>query len=168
MPLCNKCKKQFPNRIILDGKPRNLSARKYCLECSQFNQHNTKKLEDYLGDTKRCNICQKFLPLSQFYTKGGKRKHEPVSNCKLCDKKRLAESARKMKLLCVAYKGGSCEICGYNKCVAALDFHHTDPNCKDFQISRSHTKSLAKVKPELDKCILLCSNCHRELHYNQK
>jgi len=63
------------------------------------------------------------------------------------------------------YKGGRCEICRYNKCSDALEFHHADSSSKDFSISeKGYTRSWQKVKEELDKCILVCSNCHRELH----
>ncbi len=65
----------------------------------------------------------------------------------------------------VELKGGKCEICGYNKCNQALEFHHLDSNSKDFGISaKGYTRSWKKVKDELDKCIMLCANCHRELH----
>ena len=68
----------------------------------------------------------------------------------------------------VQYKGGKCEICGYNKCLGALDFHHLDPNQKDFAISNSNIyKNLDKLKEEIDKCILVCANCHREIHYKE-
>jgi predicted HNH restriction endonuclease len=53
--------------------------------------------------------------------------------------------------------------CGYNKCQAALDFHHLIPEHKDVNIAHSK-RTFDKLRPELDKCILLCSNCHRELH----
>lgn len=70
-----------------------------------------------------------------------------------------------LKLKAVEYKGGRCERCGYNKCVAALDFHHKDPKEKDFGISQGgKTRSWDKMKIELDKCIMVCSNCHREIH----
>lgn len=63
------------------------------------------------------------------------------------------------------YKGNKCCVCGYNKCVDALDFHHLDPSQKEFQLSdRNLSNDWRLVRPELDKCVLLCSNCHRELH----
>lgn len=65
----------------------------------------------------------------------------------------------------IEYKGGSCQICGYNKCVRAMKFHHIDPNEKEFGLSVSgSTRSWERVKRELDKCILLCGNCHDEVH----
>ena len=61
-----------------------------------------------------------------------------------------------------------CEICGYDKCLGALDFHHLDPSQKDFTISNSNIyKNLDKLKEEVNKCILVCANCHREIHYNE-
>ena len=62
-------------------------------------------------------------------------------------------------------RGGSCVRCGYNKCIKALEFHHPDPTQKDFTISNDHFKLVEAVE-ESKKCILLCANCHRELHDN--
>jgi len=65
----------------------------------------------------------------------------------------------------IAYKGGQCELCGYSRCAEALEFHHLDSKRKDFGISaKGYTRGWKRVKAELDKCILICSNCHRELH----
>ena len=71
---------------------------------------------------------------------------------------------QKMKEKAVQYKGGKCIKCDYDKCIRALEFHHLVPNEKDFNISRYSVLSWDKIKIELDKCILICSNCHRELH----
>lgn len=62
--------------------------------------------------------------------------------------------------------GGKCANCGYNKCNDALDFHHLDPNTKEFNFGFALTKpkSWNVLVKELKKCVLLCSNCHRELH----
>ncbi len=55
--------------------------------------------------------------------------------------------------------------CGYRRCQAALDFHHLDENKKDFGLSKDGiTRSWERTKKELNKCILVCSNCHREIH----
>ena len=90
---------------------------------------------------------------------------------------------KKVKQKCVEYKGGKCstEGCGYNKCSKALDFHHLDPTTKSFTITEYLTSSPIRnlldenkevllpdiLIQELDKCILLCANCHRELHYDE-
>ena len=77
------------------------------------------------------------------------------------------ERRRKQKLELFEYKGGKCERCGYNKPImAAYAFHHLDPSKKEYEIS-SNTRSFAKAKKEVDKCILLCVRCHAEVHAEQ-
>ena len=67
--------------------------------------------------------------------------------------------------MAIEYKGGKCEQCGYYRCLEALEFHHADPTKKDFNISsRGYTRSWKRVQEELDKCVMLCANCHRETH----
>ena len=60
--------------------------------------------------------------------------------------------------------GGKCCICGYNKCQRALAFHHTNPSEKDFQISRANIRGWKTLVKEAKKCILVCHNCHNEIH----
>jgi len=67
-----------------------------------------------------------------------------------------------LKEKAVASCGGKCQICGYDQCFSALDFHHTDPEERDFIISSR--MNWAAIEIELKKCVLLCSNCHREVH----
>lgn len=79
-------------------------------------------------------------------------------------------SRRRKKALLVQYKGGKCEICGFDKPVYdCYDFHHIDPNKKEFGISGKNSKnySIELLKIEVDKCMLLCANCHREIHGNE-
>lgn len=88
--------------------------------------------------------------------------HDKISKLK----ENVAKSTirrRSVKQQGITYLGGSCLICGYNSCSAALDFHHQDPTKKDFNISQAYN-SWEKIKPELDKCVLLCSRCHGEIH----
>jgi|GEM_PF-476901 len=72
---------------------------------------------------------------------------------------------KKVRDMALEYKGGACQICGYNKSKRALSFHHINPDTKEFGISyRGFTRSWDKTRAELDKCILLCMNCHMEVH----
>jgi 5-methylcytosine-specific restriction endonuclease McrA len=72
---------------------------------------------------------------------------------------------KKIREMAIAYKGGQCAACGYKRCFEALEFHHLDPTQKDFTISdRGYSQSWEKIKAELDKCVMLCANCHREAH----
>lgn len=80
-------------------------------------------------------------------------------------KKAVDKRRKKIRLMAVKYKGGKCELCGYGKCLQALDFHHLDHKQKNFGISLDGlTRSWEKVRRELDNCIMLCANCHREVH----
>jgi len=77
----------------------------------------------------------------------------------------VARRRRKLKLLLVANHGGECTSCGYSRCVDALDFHHRDPAEKKFTLTgQGITRSWEKMKAEAEKCVLVCANCHRELH----
>ncbi|MFA6426878.1 MAG: hypothetical protein WCW16_00320 [Candidatus Magasanikbacteria bacterium] len=72
---------------------------------------------------------------------------------------------RKIRAMAVEYKGGKCMICGYHKCLEAFDFHHLDAKQKEFGISKDGlTRAWSRVVKELDKCVMLCANCHREVH----
>ena len=77
------------------------------------------------------------------------------------------ERAIKRKLELIKLKGGKCEKCGYNKNLGALEFHHLDPSIKEFNLDERHLSNttIEKILNELDKCILVCSNCHKEIHY---
>ena len=83
--------------------------------------------------------------------------------CRKCAVDGVQKRREKIKELSLEYKGGKCEKCGYSKSKRALSFHHIDPTQKEFTVSSSN-KSWDRVKNELDKCVLLCMNCHMELH----
>lgn len=75
-----------------------------------------------------------------------------------------SERRRKIKQKAIDYKGGACNKCGYRKSIRSLVFHHINPEEKDFSISNPNIRNWEKIKLELDKCELLCSNCHGEIH----
>jgi predicted HNH restriction endonuclease len=80
-------------------------------------------------------------------------------------KKAVIKRRKKIREMAVAHKGGQCQLCGYDRCLAALEFHHPDPAKKDFSISADgSTRSWTRVRQEIEKCVLLCANCHREVH----
>lgn len=85
-------------------------------------------------------------------------------------KRRIAirRCRRKFKQKCFDYKRGKCQNCNYAENLAALQFHHLDPNGKDFSISSATTTKWEVIVQELDKCILLCANCNLSLHEEEK
>ena len=80
-------------------------------------------------------------------------------------KKAVALRRKTIRSKIVEYKGGKCLICGYNKCIESLDLHHRIAEDKEFGVSaQGLTRAWSKVVAEADKCVLLCANCHREIH----
>lgn len=162
MKYCLKCNNQIKYLVEINGKIRNLQRRKYCLDCSPFGSKNTKQLvkpdnenstRNSIGKNFTCKDCGKEFTY--------KKKGDKTTRCQVCCNK---EARKQKKKKCLEYKGGKCESCGYNKCDKALVFHHIDPKQKEFQISSFPTKNWEAVKSELDKCKLLCANCHAEVH----
>ena len=82
---------------------------------------------------------------------------------KEANKASVSKRRKLNKQLLVEYKGGKCQRCGYDKCIAALEFHHLDPSTKSFSLT-GNTLGIERQKEEADKCILVCANCHREIH----
>lgn len=112
--------------------------------------------------TKTCPHYKEDKPLIEFYTR--RDGNQPSSYCKVCTNLQSRTRQQALKSKAVEYKGGCCSKCGYDKYIGALEFHHLDPKEKDFNISTCKTYSFKRIRPELDKCVLLCSNCHREAH----
>jgi hypothetical protein len=115
------------------------------------------------GDKKKCPCCKKDKIIKEFYDRRGKKGGSVY--CIECSNNESKNRFRNFKQKCVEYKGGCCEKCGYSKYIGALQFHHLNPIEKDFALSevKSH-KFNEKIKQELDKCILVCANCHFEIH----
>lgn len=85
--------------------------------------------------------------------------------CKSCVSNRRRHQT---KLKCIEYLGNKCSTCGIQGCPEIYDFHHREPKLKSFTISGKMSRSWEVLKEELDKCTLLCANCHRTLHFNEK
>lgn len=110
-----------------------------------------------------CPKCKNECNIDEFYNRRGKTGGSVY--CKKCTSTQVVERTKKLKQSMVDYKGGCCQICGYDKYIGALDFHHINPNEKDFTIAHIRQyKFDDTIKKELDKCLLVCSNCHREIH----
>ena len=118
---------------------------------------------------KKCSNCGKDKPATtdnfqrDRYAKGGFR-----SRCKECQNSMEALTRQDKKQRLVDRFGGGCIPCGYSKCLAALEFHHKDPNQKKFRLSGSNLLKykFEVLEKEAKKCVLLCANCHREAHHN--
>ena len=134
--------------------------------------------------TKKCSRCLEFKAEECFSFKN-KRTGRRQSHCKDCHKvyrrehyevnrdsirSRIAERKKGLKAWFADYKSKlQCSHCG-EKHVATLQFHHVDPSDKDREVSRMVHEGLSvdSVLEEIDKCIVLCANCHSILHYNER
>lgn len=85
--------------------------------------------------------------------------------CIKCASISVTRSRRNKRAILIAEFGGKCCKCGYDKCQAALHFHHKDESTKLFNVNSSTNKSLTRLREEAKKCILVCANCHAEIHY---
>lgn len=86
--------------------------------------------------------------------------------CSKCNVEKVTKCRQNLKKKLVDAFGGACKICGYNRSIKALEFHHINSTTKLFGISTNKTtKSFSKLLEEAKKCDLLCANCHREIHH---
>lgn len=118
-----------------------------------------------LGEEKECILCGK-----KFISNNHNRQY--CYDCSpegLSRKEALRHKKHALKHFLIEYKGGKCERCGYDKCEAALQFHHKVPEEKSFSISEINLNatdfSIEAILKEVDKCSLLCANCHMEEHW---
>lgn len=147
-------------------------ARKYlsskCIECiSAWNKVYRQRLEVKIADASYRRQYMENPENRKRINENSKRyrqKQKPESKARRNKLRR--EWAQREKLKAIAYKGGKCVCCGYSGCAAAMDFHHKDPNQKEGYKTgalRSHW-TFERNKAEIDKCILVCVRCHREIH----
>lgn len=144
------------------------STKKYCSqECinkSRRIKYAAKKEEENSFQTKKgmsekeCLLCgQNFVPKTA------------AANLRSCCYDCMPDGTQLTRGMFLAKikqnRGGKCIKCGYDTCIKALEFHHLDPTQKDFTISNDRFK-LKEAIEESKKCILICSNCHKELHDN--
>jgi hypothetical protein len=76
---------------------------------------------------------------------------------------RQSRRLQRVKRTLVAEAGGCCRVCSYDRCILNLHFHHVDPASKSFAISMGTGKSIAAYRGEIQKCVLVCANCHGEI-----
>ena len=119
-------------------------------------------------ETKICSKCHRELPLDCFHKNGFNSKGEQKYRgyCKDCANT-LEKTRYHNKKDFIDSQKQKCFKCGDTR-TYVLDYHHIDPSKKDFTIGRIKKGSLDLIQQEIDKCIVLCANCHREFHFLEK
>ena len=118
-------------------------------------------------ETKKCSKCQRDLPVSHFHKNGfdsqGRQKYRGY--CKDCANN-LEKARYQKKKNFIDSRKQRCQKCGDSRAYV-LDFHHIDPCQKDDSVARltSNTTKFERLEEEINKCVVLCANCHREFHY---
>jgi hypothetical protein len=160
MRACKKCGKTVPLKCFIDGKKKSLQSRKNCLDCVPYGSapvwgqgREPPKPKYSLFIDAPCKLCSKKI-------KRHPSKKALGDKCSSCwtTIRRIRQ-----KLKAIEYLGGKCNECGYSQ-PWALEFHHRKPEQKDFSIGEVGNKSWKVIQPELDKCTLVCANCHRLIH----
>ena len=113
----------------------------------------------------KCNCCGQIKPETEFYFSNGKLAQKVCKSCVRENEKEKYHS--KQEKLIELKSSMSCKKCGCSKHYL-IDFHHTNPAEKDFTISENSHAKFETLLKEIEKCIPLCSNCHREFHYLEK
>ena len=154
---CNGCQQDYVPKY----EPRNSTH--YCSKSCSNKYAPRRKKEG------QCKTCQTKISASRTYCPPCFQLHKDKNKQKTKERKKahmksaVKSYMRKSKEKAIAYKGGKCQSCGYNRCNAALDFHHINSMTKSFNIS-GRSISFDKLRVELDKCVMVCANCHREIH----
>ena len=126
------------------------SGKYMCKKCHNEYEHKRRSTDK---GRKQTHIIQ-----TRYYKKN---KTEIIAKAK--------ENKKVIPKIIAELKVNGCAICGYNKCNSTLSFHHTDPKDKCFQISHGNImRTDSKLVDELNKCILLCANCHMEIEEKER
>lgn len=158
MQVCRNCGSRIPNRVKLNGNWHTLNHRKFCLSCSPFGLHNTKRSAITIHGGRKCSFCGETNE-SKFY---GKKRNL----CMACHNQYSMKKGFEKRDFAISKLGGCCRVCGYNAYRSALHIHHLDPKIKDSKFKSMRSWSIARIEAEIRYCVLLCANCHAA-HHNE-
>lgn len=147
MRFCD-CGSRIPFSLVIDGKRRVFANRSKCLACQPFNTSV---------------YVQKADPIRRRVKRAEHARRKYKSEVELTGVNPVSQKRKSRKQEIVDRLGGSCLECGYSKCLRNLVFHHISDKLFALQ-ERSFQFSWSKLLPEIRKCVLLCHNCHGEVH----
>lgn len=149
--------------IVGAERPSSARKRKFCGKSCAASYNNSIAIKRPRRRT--CLVCNEVITSDRKYCSGKcKNLHAQLHpRARFNPAEAIFAWRHRVKLRAIQYKGGCCQVCGYNRCSRALTFHHLSPTHKNFNINGS-TRAWCLIKAELDKCLLLCANCHAEAH----
>lgn len=171
--VCSGCDQEKPHYWIID-KRRKITkgyVSSHCRECKAVRERRRRKHKAIRKPPERfqCRLCN-YIALHDWIadirnTEGGYYR----AHCQECQRTKTADAWWQIKCAAVEYLGGKCVDCGLkDSCMGVYDFHHRNPSQKSYSIGDlfkgKSARQLDDIKPELDKCDLLCANCHRRRH----
>jgi 5-methylcytosine-specific restriction endonuclease McrA len=151
-------KKEIAERLkVPEGR-----VRYFIMKYELKRREENSTTDESLKVCPQCGVEKKRL---EFYMRSSYGVKRHGSWCKECVGKKSLNRNRSFKASYVRMKGGSCQACGFDRYDGALEFHHADPTTKDNIIARmTRNPSSPKLLAELEKCVLVCSNCHKMIH----
>lgn len=154
----------YSQRMIAEELNTSQSNVKYWLKKLNLKT-NKNKFNIIDKDEKFCPKCKTIKPLDDFYKRTNR--NSVGGYCKKCSNEYHTERVKNVKIRIVNYMGGQCTKCSLkleNSHYSVFDLHHLDPKEKDINFKRLKFQKWETIKKEADKCILVCSNCHRIIH----
>jgi len=151
MNICRKCGSEFKNRVKIKGSIKVLNRRKYCLDCSPFGKRNTKRLhlpQRNKNSKKQCTQC------------GKEFKWNKNNVCWTC---RSYNRRKQNRNKAITHLGAKCGDCGLED-KDVLTFHHISQDSKYDNLSSLWHRKWSVIEKEINKCKILCANCHMKLH----
>jgi hypothetical protein len=156
---CPICKKEKTKDCFPKAKSNKDGLYSYCKECNSI-----RRKKEYYADIEKAK--RKSL---KYYYDNQEKVLKQCAEYREKNRDEIYQRDKKRNDNFLKFKSSLvCECCGYNKCSAALDFHHKDPNEKDINVGRLRKSTMERILQEISKCIVLCKNCHYELHWSEQ
>lgn len=169
MKICKQCNQEKHESKFSKSKGTKDGLYQVCKACKkeEYLERYYEKHKDLIE--KQCAKCNEVKPISEFYVAN----YHPSgfqAKCKQCYKTDKQELSKKyLALVNDRKKKIGCQRCGNKDLMpCAYDFHHLDPRKKSFAISQGYTLNIERLEKEFSKCVVLCRNCHAEIHELEK
>jgi len=156
--VCPGCGKEKTEDCFPKSRANKDGLYSYCKDC-----HSERRKKEYYADIEKARAKR-----IKYYYDNQEKVLKQRAEYRAKNRDLIQQRDKKRNDAFLIFKEGlKCEFCGYNKCGASLDFHHKDPNEKDTSVGSLRKSTMEKILQEVSKCIVLCKNCHYELHWSE-